>query len=122
MAKQGISISFRLHPSDPKEKQAIELIQQYTEQGLEPRKFITDALLRAAGFTPEMFRESDEKLTASLLTSILTDFGNHLIENIRANGGVIPATQSTQDVEFDEDEDPDMVKNIAAGWAARNKR
>lgn len=122
MAKQGISVSFRLHPSDERERQAIKIIQEYMAQGIEPRKFITDALLRSAGITPEMFRDSDEKLTPSLLTSILTEFGNHLIENIRANGGVIPATQSAHDVEFGEDEDPDMVKNIAAGWAARNKR
>lgn len=123
MAKQGISVSFRLHPSDPKEKQAIELIQAYLEQGLEPRQFITDALLRSAGYTPEMFRDSAEKLTPSLLESILTAFGRDLIQSIRANGGVVSASQSTNtDVEFDEDEDPDMVKNIAAGWAARNKR
>lgn len=123
MAKQGISVSFRLHPSDPKEKQAIELIQQYMADGLEPRQFITDALLRSAGFTPEMFRDGGEKLTTSLLESILTDFGRHIIQSIRENGGVVPPMQSTnKEIEFDEDEDSDMEKNLAAGWIARNKR
>ena len=123
MAKKSINVSFRLHPDVDKERQAIEVLEDLQEKGFPIREIMTDAILRLAGYTPEMFRDSGEKLTPSLFESILADFGKHLIGQIRANGGVISASQSTNaDIEFDEDEDPDMVKNIAAGWAARNKR
>jgi phosphoribosyl 1,2-cyclic phosphodiesterase len=121
MAKQGISVSFRLHPSDPREKQAIEIIQEQISQGLEPRQFITDAILRSAGYTPEMFRDSDAKLTPSLLESILEDFGKYLLSSMRAAGGAV-SQETAKPVEFDEDEDAEMAKNLAAGWAARNGR
>lgn len=121
MAKQGISVSFRLHPSDPREKQAIEIIQENIAQGLEPRQFITDAILRSAGYTPEMFRDSDERLTPSLLESMLADFAMFLLSSIRANGGAV-SQETSKTVEFDEDEDEEMAKNLAAGWSARNGR
>lgn len=122
MAKEGITISFRLHPSDPKEKQAIEIIQDLQAKGYAPREIMTDAILRAAGYTPEMFREGGDKLTPSLLESILAEFARDMLQEIRAAGGTIPTQQSSKPSPFDEDEDEEFSKNIAAGWAARNKR
>jgi hypothetical protein len=93
MAKKSISISFRLHPDDERERQAIEVIQDLEAKGYSIREIMTDAILRAAGYTPEMFKAAGEKLTPSLLESILTAFGKDLIQTIRDNGGYAKSDQ-----------------------------
>jgi hypothetical protein len=124
MAKQGVSISFRLHPSDEREKQAIEIIQGLEEKGYSIREIMTDALLRASGVTPEMFRDNGEKLTPSLLETLLTDFGKDLIRQIRESGGVASNQQSSaKPSPFDnEDEEVDFasMQNLIKGHVSRS--
>lgn len=124
MAKKGISVSFRLHPDDEREKQAIEEIRKLEARGYTIREIMTDAILRAAGYTPEMFKSGNEKLTPALLESILTDFGKELMQSIRESGGASPAPQSTSRPSpfDDDDEDIETMRNLVKGHAARNAR
>jgi hypothetical protein len=124
MAKKGISISFRLHPDDEREKQAIEVIQDLENKGYSIREIMTDAILRASGYTPEMFKSGNEKLTPTLLETILTDFGKDLIQQIRENGGMVaPQTNVSRPSPFDEDEeDLSAMQNLIKGHAARSGR
>lgn len=123
MAKKSVSISFRLHPDDERERQAIEVIQDLEAKGYAIREIMTDAILRAAGYTPEMFKASGEKLTPSLLENILTEFGKDLIKTIRENGGVVPTAKTeSRPSPFDEDEDTDSMRNLIRGHAARSAR
>lgn len=52
-------ISARLHPSHEKERDALEVFDGLRLQGFDARSIITDALLFAAGRTPEMFQRED---------------------------------------------------------------
>lgn len=49
-------ISARLHPSNEFEAEALRVWEDKIGQGFAPREILTDALLRADGQTPEMFR------------------------------------------------------------------
>lgn len=124
MAKEGISRSFRLHPSDEREKQAIEIIEEWEGKGLSIREIVTNALLRSAGYTPDMFRVGDEKLTPALLESILTDFGRELIQTIRENGIPVSGNEpiAKKPSPFDEDEDTDSMQNLIKAHASRSGR
>ena len=56
---QSQVISARLHPAFAEEKTALEIFNAHVKAGYAPRDIITDALNRAAGLTPEMFREQE---------------------------------------------------------------
>lgn len=124
MAKEGISRSFRLHPSDDKERQAIEIIEAWEEKGYSIRDIITSAILRSAGFEPDMFKTGNERLTPALLEAILTDFGKELIQTIRENGGVPSTPQNKpKPAPFDdEDEDLEAMRNLVKGHSARSAK
>jgi len=49
-------ISARLHPSDEHEEAALAVFDDLVAQGYNARQIFTDALLRANGYTPDMFR------------------------------------------------------------------
>jgi hypothetical protein len=60
-------IGARLHPkSCDEEKEALATYDAKVGEGFTPREILTDALLRAAGYTPEMFRPRQERVDGAI--------------------------------------------------------
>lgn len=106
-------ISVRLHPDNPREREALQAFRQWQQQGYTPREIITDAILARAGFKPEMFDESG-LLTRATMENLLTDFASHIVEQFKQRQADTPPTEATGD-----DTDADYMQNLAQGYLKR---
>lgn len=121
MAKQSRVFSVRLHPSDPKEKQAIEIIDALMDNQYTMRQIVTDAILHRDGASPEMFKDNGNALTLSAMEDLLTDFAAHIIremmlKNIAVQDNLPLESGSTQE------HDDEMASNMAAAYMSRRRR
>lgn len=121
MAKSEI-YSFRLHPSDDRERDAIEIIKQLQAEGWSVRDIVTDAVLYAKGRTPEMYKYSDDHISRGYIENTLEGFAQHIISELRTNGFVTSESEQGKQTPFGNDEDEDMARNLANGFLARRKR
>lgn len=70
-------ISVRLNAGDLVEQEALAIYDDLVGQGYSPRQIFTDAILRLAGMTPEMF--SERQLTVMDIATRLNAIRNELI-------------------------------------------
>jgi hypothetical protein len=118
--KKSTVISVRLNPAIKEDRQAIEIIEALKKRGFTTRSIITDAILKAAGHTPEMYHDSQDTVTRPILENLLSDFAQEIVEAIRHD---IPESKNTKPSPFDsEDTDENYARNLAQGYLARRKR
>lgn len=122
MVSKSKTYAFRLHPDDIREADAMAIIEKAVEDGYTLREIMTDAILRAKGHTPEMYRQADDKISKGFIETILEEFAVHIVSELKANGRIVPSDDNTKASPFDSDEDEEMMRNLAAGWQARRKR
>jgi len=121
MAKSKV-FSVRLHPSDEREARVISILDDLISKGFSMREIFTDAILRAEGYTPEMFRDTDERITRTYLETLLSEFGQDLLSQIE-NGTISAKAQTDKRPSpFGDDEDEDAMRNIAQGFMNRRSR
>lgn len=118
MPVQSRNISIRLHPSDEHEAKAIEILDRLNAEGFSNRQIITDALLRADGVTPDMFRQGGDGISvAFLLERIEGMLTNAVKEMLEA----MPTHVRKQTVEASGAEDDDeYARNLAKSYIARS--
>lgn len=63
-------ISARLNREFEEEARALEIFEEKVNDGYSPRQILTDALLRAGGYTPDMFRRGGIENASDLTTKI----------------------------------------------------
>lgn len=115
-------IAARLNLENEREKTALEIFDK-KRKSHSAREIITDAILRASGYTPEMFDSGDEKITQGQLVRTLEDFAHYIIEQIQSSGIAVKPVQKEDSSPFDDsEEDTDVMKNMAAGYLNRRKR
>ena len=119
---QSRVIAARLHPDNEKERDALKIFDMKRKKGFAARDIITDAILRAEGYTPEMFDGDDTTITQGQLERTLEDFARYIVEEIQANGVTAGAPNTQKTSPFDDDGDMDVMRNMAAGYLNRRKR
>lgn len=119
--EHGVHISFRWHDSDEYEARAIQIYRQLIEDGYTPRQIFSEALLRAEGYTPEMFRQQNADPNASRLINrmedLFTDFAKEMLGKLE-QAGVQARQSSTTEESADDDE---YARNIARGFMNRRR-
>lgn len=122
MAAKSVNVSIRLHPDDPYEAKAIEVLEALQAQGFSNRQIIADALNHAAGHTPVMFKASDDRVTPFLMERLLKDFAQDLLAQI----GTLPAAGSGETTpkrpfgNGDDEEDDAFLSNLVKGHIRRS--
>lgn len=125
MTKLTLRIQALLHPSDEKERDAINIWQAWLAAGNTPRQLITDMILYCAGRTPEMYREKsgftgelkmlEERLTGKiddLQSTIENDIGAILKDMKRSDPeGFRRFVESDDIAERDIDFEPEFIEN-----------
>jgi hypothetical protein len=106
-------ISFRLDDSDPDERQALEVLDRLLEAGFDTRRIMTDALIRAAGYTP-VKPESADPLVVELRASLeqarqLTSQLSMTIEDVRRG---LPSAQPVANVDQPAELKPELVSAV----------
>lgn len=118
-------IAARLHPGNEQEKRALDIYEGLIVRGYSAREIITDALLRMAGITPEMFRDRRERIpdiTVALqdikqeLAAIREDHAEQMRDLLRKVKAADPDAfrafaDETDDETDDLDLDPDFIRN-----------
>lgn len=122
MADKSEHIQCRLHEDVEYEGEAIAYYRKQISDGYTPRQIVTDALLRAAEFHPEMFPQDKGRVTFGKIEHLLSDFAQEIIRSLR---GTNLRSVSDSDVSTNEqmdNEDMEFAKNIAAGYMTRRNR
>lgn len=109
-------ISFRLdedNPDRPDEAQALEILDRLLGAGFDTRRIMTDALIRAAGYTPTK-PESADPLVAELRVSLsearqLIGQLSTVIEDVRQG---LPPAQPAASVEQPAELKPELVSAV----------
>lgn len=108
------SVSFNPRTSQA-EKAADQIMQDLLAKGFKQKDILLDAVLRAGGVDPALFNQ--DGLTPARVESILAQFADHILGEIRNMGGVVPAPLSS------EPEPPGrsspFARNLARSYAAR---
>lgn len=115
----------RLNPIEekPREKRAVELLDQLEKQGFNFKEVIVDAILRADGATPEMFDQpvvsigsvDNEARMINRIESMLSQFAEEIIGRL-ASSGVQPTTPTNTD-----DESKVFAQNFAKSFIQRQQ-
>lgn len=122
MVSKSKNYAFRLHPNDQREADAMEIIEALKEDGFTLRDIMTDAILRAGGRKPEMYRHTDDSISRGYIETQLEGIASHIISELRASG-VITQVQATESRSpFGADEDEEMARNLVEGWKSRKQR
>lgn len=125
MTRLTLRIQALLHPSDEKERDAIDIWNGWIAEGYTPRQILTDIILAFKGRKPEMYREKsaftgelrmlEERLTGKiedLQTSIENDIGT-ILNDIKRNDPQgfreYAAKESVDDTGLDFD--PEFIAN-----------
>lgn len=125
MTKLTVRIQALLHPSDEKERDAIDIWNSWLNQGFTPRQLLTDMILHCAGRNPEMYREKsaftgelkmlEERLTGKidvLHSAIENDIGAILKDMKRTDpDGFKRFVESDDVIERDVDFEPEFIEN-----------
>ena len=115
-------ISARLHPENEEEKRALNILEKKIKEGYSVRQIITDALIRADGYTPEMFSGSIS-VSQGQLERTLEDFADYILQQISEKGFSVQSKVDEKPSPFDNSEqDTDVMRNMAAGYLNRRKR
>lgn len=122
MVSKSELFAFRLHPDDEREADAIDVIKSMQKSGYTVRQIVTDAILRAGGHTPEMYRSTDDLITKGFIEQTLGDFAQHLLAELRAKGAIVSTGADSGKLPFDSEEDLQVAQNLANGYLARRKR
>ncbi|HEX2907433.1 MAG TPA: hypothetical protein VHO69_11265 [Phototrophicaceae bacterium] len=116
------SVSLRLNPAYDEDRAAIEHLDDGITQGYSSRQTITDALCRAAGYTPEMFsRRDDMSMLYTNLESLLSSFAAEIMKAVQQRGGRV-GRYDDDDTERESGEDGLWVRNFARGFIARQQQ
>lgn len=108
------SVSFNPRTNEA-EKTADKIMQDLLAKGFTQKQIILDAILRAGGIDPASLPQ--DGLTPARVESILAQFADHILGEIRNMGGVVPAPLSS------EPEPPGrsspFARNLARSYANR---
>lgn len=110
--------SFRLNPAYEQDKAAIDIVTQKRLEGFSIRQIMTDAIVRASGYTPEMFSDYGEghnQMTG--LEQMLSNFAKEIIDAI----GQRPS-QPVYENEDNSSEHSTWANTLAKGFIARQKQ
>jgi uncharacterized protein YdaT len=125
MTRLTLRIQALLHPSDEKERDAIEIWNGWLSEGYSPRQILTTIILAFKGRTPDMYREKsafsgelrmlEERLTGrieDLHTAIENDIGTILkdIKSADPKGSREYAAKDADDSDGS-DFDPEFIAN-----------
>lgn len=118
MARQKTSeariYTARLNPINPHEREAIQVIERWKQEGCNFKQLIVDRILRGEGYKPEMFdTETGEPVTAQKLEALLNSFADEIVRHSK-NRTVVP-----QDNDEDEGEDSAFTRNFTRGYLRR---
>lgn len=120
---KALHIQCRLHENVDYEGEAIAYFRARIQDGYTPRQIITDALLRAADFRPEMFPQDSGRVTFGKIENLLSDFAQEIIRSLRgSNLRSVDTSEAVFPEGQIESEDMEFAKNIASGFMARRNR
>lgn len=124
---KSLHIQCKLHEDIDYEAEAVAYYLEQIEAGHTPRQIITDALLRAAGFSPEMYSQKSAgggRLTVASLEQLLADFAQEIKQSLKGHSLRPQEGNNEQgdNSESDEIEDEEFARNIAASYIARRNR
>lgn len=82
MKKKTKVIAFRLNPRHEMEKDALEIIEQQKENGVAPREFLTDVILRFKDVKPEMYKKNPVRPSVNSADDYASEHLNNLKKEI----------------------------------------
>lgn len=126
MSDKSKVISARLNPQFEQERKALEIFEQWVSEGFTPREIMTNAILNAAQFKPEMFRERGARgnnlgeiigTLESLRDSLVGDIKSVMQEMWRSNpqqfrSMVNEAANDSADIELDDEFIANAVQSL----------
>jgi len=86
--KRSKTYSFRLHPDDDYESDAMVVIETWNNVSINFRSAMTDAILHAAGRTPEMYKQDDTQLTPALMRKLFSEFKDEISDLLTSVGKI----------------------------------
>ena len=86
--KRSKTYSFRLHPDDAYESDAIGIIETWDNAGTNFRSAMTDVILHSAGRTPQMYRQDETQLTPSLMRKMFSEFKDEISDLLTTVGKI----------------------------------
>ena len=86
--KRSKTYSFRLHPDDAYESDAIGIIEKWDNAGTNFRSAMTDVILHSAGRTPQMYRQDETQLTPSLMRKMFSEFKDEISDLLTTVGKI----------------------------------
>lgn len=123
MSKKSQHIQCRLHPDTEYEENALAYYNQQLDAGYSPRQIITDALCRAADFSPEMFPQDKGRVTYGKMENLLAEFAHEIVRSLKGLSIRASDDNSQGEVvsEIDSD-DIEFANNIAKAYMNRRNR
>lgn len=120
---KSLHIQCKLHEDIDYEAEAVAYYREQLEAGYTPRQIVTDALVRAAGFSPEMYAQHEKgggRLTVSSIEQLLADFANEIKQSFK--GHSLRLNVDEDNPQSDAITDEEFARNIAANYMARRNR
>lgn len=117
---QARFFSARFNPATSEEDAlALDLIDQWIEQGYNFKAIVTDAILARAGHEPEMFNKPVQDHLIDRMEDVLAAFAEDLISRI----GTMPrrTVRQSDDDEDSEEDATRFARNFAKGFMQRQK-
>lgn len=108
---------FRLNPAYEQDKVAIAIIEQKRNEGYSVRQIMTDAIVRSAGYTPEMFADYNVSVRGGF-EQMLSNFAREIIESFENRFSGKPPTPD----EVGESQQGVWANTLAKGFLARQQQ
>lgn len=122
----------RINPkTSPEEKAVLKIIRNKQKQSFNFKQIAVDAILRAEGYTPEMFAQNTDAQASQIADEVslklgktfeklLSGFAQHIIDELRKSGVNLPY-EANVDTEKGETISP-FAMNFARGYIEREKQ